>query len=131
LDRSSAPDAGSDNEHLAAVSIPAVIGVIGPDVLASTRVTIVELGQRTLWVEGPSALVTGDVVALACVLPDATPMGGAPAPVLAVAVASGSPRPGPESSWRSPLVIQQIDGADGERLAAVGTRADFRRGGRR
>src|SRR4051794_18757548 len=93
---------GPGAEHLAAVSIPVLVGVIGPDVLASAPMTIVELGQRSLWVEGPAPLTPGEAVALACRLPadPAMPDGGPT--VLAVAVVSGRAQPeGP--GWRSPL----------------------------
>jgi hypothetical protein len=116
-------------EHQANVAIPAVVGVIGPDVLASTPVTIVALGARSLWVQGPEPLVTGDAVVLGCRLTDA---GAAPdvPPIVAVAVVTGRAEPVAGGAWRSPLGIEQIEAADGERLAAVATRADFR-GGRR
>jgi hypothetical protein len=129
VDRSSVPDPGSRGEHLATVSIPAVVGVVGPDVLASTPMTIVALGQRSLWVEGPTALTPGETVAVACWLPNDRP-GDDVAPVLAVATVSGRPGAGPGSRWRSPLEIEQIDGADSERLSAVAIRADFRGGHR-
>ncbi len=127
MDRSAVPDASG--EHLAAVTIPVVVGVIGPDVLASTPMTIVALGQRSLWVEGPGPLAVGASVALGWRLPGAAVEPGTP-PVLAVAVVTGRPEAVAESSWRSPLAIEQIDRADGERLAGVATRAEFR-GGRR
>jgi hypothetical protein len=121
---------GLGGEHLASVSIPVVVGVIGPDVLASAPMTIVELGQRSLWVEGPAPLTPGEAVALACRLPGEPTNGDGPPTVLAVAVVSGRARP-EGSSWRSPLEIEQIEPADGERLASVGTRAQFRPGGSR
>jgi hypothetical protein len=115
-------------EHQAEVSIPAVVGVIGPDVLASTRVTIVALGPRSLCVEGPEPLAEGDAVALGCRLTGEA-VGPEVQSVLAVAVVTGRAVAVAGGGWRSPLVIEQIEGADGERLAAVATRADFRGAG--
>ncbi len=119
-------------EHQSEVRIPVSLGVVGPDVLVATAMTVVALGVRTLRVEGPTPLAPGDVVALAADLPT-TPgqaVDGPPPAVLAVAVVTGPSEAVDGATWRTRLHLQQIDGADGERLAAVATRAGFG-GGRR
>jgi hypothetical protein len=112
-------------EQRATVQLPVSVGIVGPDVLVGTAMTAVEVDGRRMRVEGPLALIAGDVVALAADLPvlPATPAGQRLPAVLAIAVVTGRAVAVDATTWRTPLEIQQIDARDADRLAHAAARS--------